>query len=408
MHREELLENRSTQFESARKQSEAEFETLRGALASRANRLAKDEQNLEQTRKDNYRRKHELDELAQRLEPRARALAAAEQELESRAAIINGHESSWLAIQQKVAGLESANLDLEIRIEENASKIKALEAERQRLQQSLGDAKRELAGTTNAFHLAKEQHREELELLQEQVAFAQEELQQFRNVRNHPLGMEYELPRPEDQPKIGRESLATDKDRSAPLLWQLETPGQFHLTHPDIINWLSSEWNGEPWNIPNEVTLAGYGPVSEEQMIGHLDRWGCSVWPGETEWVIVGRDDWTPEALDSLIRDREGQSIRIVSQEMFLAAVTSGHDPFAADDEIFLAFAEGHPALEYLINAGFEWPHLIEEELPPSPEFFRTNAVEESPLALLGYCVGITNGLPVRRRREVLRESYEE
>jgi hypothetical protein len=142
-------------------------------------------------------------------------------------------------------------------------------------------------------------------------------------------------------------------------------------------------------------------------MIDHLQEWGCAPYLDGNEWIIVGREEWTPEKLDELIAESEGEDIKIVSQELFLAAVISGHDPFMADEEVLMAFAEGHPALEYLRDTAFEWPlGCLGPIDPPPPDPF---GVEISPLKAMDppYTVG-ERGYRESTRRKILTKAFND
>jgi hypothetical protein len=180
----------------------------------------------------------------------------------------------------------------------------------------------------------------------------------------------------------------------------------FHLSDERVIRWLSSDIEEPGWEIPEQATMLGEGPISWNQMFEHLGEWYCVPYLNGKEWIIVGREEWTPKELDELIAEREGEDIKIVSQELFLAAVISGHDPFMADEEVLLAFAEGHPALEYLRDAGFEWPFLC-EWIDWEPEEWRFRGVEKSPLKEMEppYTVGEC-GLDEKPRRRILTKAF--
>ncbi len=81
----------------------------------------------------------------------------------------------------------------------------------------------------------------------------------------------------------------------------------------------------------------------------------------EPEIILVGRQEW--EAIDILLQRRIGKKVRVYSQEMFLAWVLSGCDPFDLEPEEIRGLAGNHPALDYLEHvAGFDWPTTI---VPP-------------------------------------------
>jgi hypothetical protein len=90
---------------------------------------------------------------------------------------------------------------------------------------------------------------------------------------------------------------------------------------------------------------------------------------------------------------------------MFMGALATRDDPFeSADNKTLLAFADGHPALEYLISSGFEWPIVLARNgvgpLEDPPE------VTESPIHVLGYRVG-KSGLAATERRKILKASFQ-
>ena len=91
-----------------------------------------------------------------------------------------------------------------------------------------------------------------------------------------------------------------------------------------------------------------------------------------------------------------------------MTGILTTHDPFSLPIEILMKFAEGHPALEYLISQGFEWPEIILEEDYGIPVYLRgsNERVEESPLFRMGYQVGITNGQEPSVRHALLRDAY--
>ena len=106
---------------------------------------------------------------------------------------------------------------------------------------------------------------------------------------------------------------------------------------------------------------------------------------------------------------RQGESLRIYSQEMLLAALITGRDPLDSEDvELLEDFKRGHPALEFLAESGFEWPAL---STPDTTEIKRVGAeslgVLESPLHALGYRVGETSWLSEEERRGILLHAFE-
>jgi hypothetical protein len=88
---------------------------------------------------------------------------------------------------------------------------------------------------------------------------------------------------------------------------------------------------------------------------------------------------------------------------MFVAYWTSGLDPFD-DVEVARAFAEDHPALEFISSQWMEWVSRNVGENTGSGEIF-IDAPETGVLGYLGYRVGKTKGLAVADRRKFLLRS---
>lgn len=181
----------------------------------------------------------------------------------------------------------------------------------------------------------------------------------------------------------------------------------FSLNDIELLDALSCEVT-EKFEVPDEVVTLGSGPFPEDQFDDYLLRLGIEADSSGYPWIIVGREGWIEEKLDNLLEDVDLNEIRIFSQELFLIGYLTTHDPFSLPDEILLKFAEGHPALEYLINSGFEWPVIVVEEDYGEPVYVRGGMVrvDESPLARMGYHVGVNKGLPRSKRKKLLTEAY--
>jgi hypothetical protein len=177
----------------------------------------------------------------------------------------------------------------------------------------------------------------------------------------------------------------------------------------DILEWLSSPVIEGTFTLPKDVTIIGQDPLNNNDLIAYLESQGCDCWVNGCTWIIVGRDGFTLDELDDLIEEQWENEPKILSQELLFAAVISGQDPFTADEEILLKFAEGHPALEHLLHGGLLWPEVIEMEPLGEPQHGQTNAdrVEHSPLNMMNYRVGRTNGLYPNQRHNILKEAFE-
>jgi hypothetical protein len=129
----------------------------------------------------------------------------------------------------------------------------------------------------------------------------------------------------------------------------------------------------------------------------------------DLEHIIVGRRGWSKSELLAQIEERDGGPLRIYSQEMFCGMLATGRDPFDEDDSTLLeAFAEDHPALQFLMSLPEPWPEVRSEDSGEVVEIGNADfGVSESPLHLLGYRVGSTSPLTASQRRNVLTECFE-
>jgi hypothetical protein len=179
----------------------------------------------------------------------------------------------------------------------------------------------------------------------------------------------------------------------------------------DVIHKLSENVT-EIIQPPDCITTIGSGPFLEEDFDEYLKCLDITPVSGGGHWIIVGRDGWDEGKLIELIEDNDLDEVVVLSQELFVAGIISTHDPFSLPDDILMKFADGHPALEFLMKQGFEWPEIILEELD-EPRYVLDprgsyDRVEESPLCLMGYRVGETRGLPYQKRRNILQKTYSD
>jgi len=144
----------------------------------------------------------------------------------------------------------------------------------------------------------------------------------------------------------------------------------------------------------------GHGPWPEQELESALTDLNYEFYQlpdADLEYIIVGRKDWSKTDLLAQIDARDGQPLRIYSQEMFFAKLVTGRDPFDAEDESLLkAFAEDHPALQFLMSLPSPWPAVSDEESREIQEVDVGDfGVSESPLHILGYKVGVTSDLSI-------------
>ena len=112
------------------------------------------------------------------------------------------------------------------------------------------------------------------------------------------------------------------------------------------------------------------------------------------------------------ISARQGSTLRIYSQEMFIFKIVTGRDPFDEDDRaLLMAFAQDHPALQYLMSLPEPWPEITAPDEDASDEFFEVEpssfGVSNSPLYFLGYQVGSYSKLSTVARRNILTQCFQ-
>lgn len=187
-----------------------------------------------------------------------------------------------------------------------------------------------------------------------------------------------------------------------------ESATPFAINSMAVLGWLSSAVL-DAFQPPEEVVSIGSGPFPEDDFDDYLKTLDITPCTSGCNWVIVGRAGWTPQQLEELIEEAAPGELRVFSQELFIAGQLSTHDPFSADPDLLMEFAKGHPALEYLMGSGFEWPILEELEELGVPQYVRGsyNGVDESPIYRMGYVVGITNGLSLHERQKLLTKAFE-
>lgn len=185
------------------------------------------------------------------------------------------------------------------------------------------------------------------------------------------------------------------------------------LLNQTVMAWMLQESGPEETEIENGwLGSTGHGPWSDQELESALTNLNYEFYQlpdADLEYIIVGRKDWSKTDLLAQIDARDGQPLRIYSQEMFFAKLVTGRDPFDAEDESLLeAFAEDHPALQFLISLPSSWPTVSGEESMEIQEVDVGDfGVSESPLHILGYKVGATSDLSISERRKILNQCYE-
>lgn len=191
--------------------------------------------------------------------------------------------------------------------------------------------------------------------------------------------------------------------------------GEVIIRSFETVQWLVSQFE-DPYErvVPKQVLLVGDGPWPIDNFTELLQEIGFEVWQNgcdaDIEVVIVGRENWSESVIDAQIEERDGESLRVYPQELFVILLAMQADPLEiADPESLLKFVDGHPVFEYLFNQEFPWPETAFEDGPPATvgEGFDGEDAS-SPLYKMGYSVAQQVALTPSRRHDLLEETYAE
>ena len=186
-------------------------------------------------------------------------------------------------------------------------------------------------------------------------------------------------------------------------------------THTPLNSMVVRDWyfsvEKESHSLPSTVGLIGEGPFEQSDLSEFLQNAGIEVQGIDpaTEYVLLGRDEWTQEEVDDLIDGRRGRTLRIYSQEMFLTFMACGTDPFYAEPIVLYAFRDGHVGLEFVSEGWSGWvATFVHKDGPRTAikRFIGGDWPKVGPLHEMGYVVG-NNGAPVRQRRRTLRNAFK-
>lgn len=170
--------------------------------------------------------------------------------------------------------------------------------------------------------------------------------------------------------------------------------------------WFFTSLNPAPCS-ESFLSTVGSFPLLEDDFDSLLREGGLEVnyISGDTDVLIIGEEEWDEEDVNELLDAREGKSLKVYSQEMFLSYWACGRDPFEEKREIVELFGEAHPALEFLSDTGFDWPSTF-VNLGSSREL-TIELVEKGLLKYMGYTVGESKGLPPNQRRTILETVFK-
>jgi hypothetical protein len=360
--------------------------------------------------------------------------------------------SRTLEIEVRSSALELAETEISSRsnkLEQWARDLRTFQSRVDRLDQEALEIATERTRSQEKIELQQNQHKERLSLIRKQRSDLREEEKRLcqldiliRNrekdvkreeakiidVSNKNFALRNDKKTLSSQVKLLGESLSETQAALEELTVEHEELKTSHqialsgtmvekttaLAHPTVLAWLLQEGDPDTAKIEHGwLGTSGQGPWDQESLTTCLEELGYQFYPlsdDELEYIIVGREDWSASDLRSLISSREGLPLRIYSQEMFFAKLTTGRDPFDANDpELLEAFAEDHAALQFLMALPDAWPEI---SLPADNHVKVVDpgsygGVTQSPLNILEYHVGVTSKLSSVGRRNILAACLE-
>jgi predicted nucleic acid-binding Zn-ribbon protein len=181
-----------------------------------------------------------------------------------------------------------------------------------------------------------------------------------------------------------------------------------------VLQWLAQDATAECIGLDEDARLGWSGIGSYERdafdrLLGGLDIQQFEIPHPSITHVVVGRNGWSKENLLAQIDMREGETLRVYSQELLLAALITGRDPLEDPDaEVLESFRRGHPALEFLAQSELEWPSVFTTDTSiVDGTSLESLGVNKSPLHFLGYMTGKRTVLSQQDRHQILQEAFE-
>lgn len=303
------------------------------------------------------------------------------------------------------------------RLAEREATINKNFAELQRREIELRDAKSAMAGCTPEVVSAL---REKVKNLQDQVSTAtlasRQKLMRLQEQLDAADGSVQSLLAAKSE--LGR-LLDIARRKNSPPAERVKVPvgptgSLVSLSDRKIVDWMLEEASPEQAEVDHGyLSLVGEGPWRGDQLGLLMEQRGFSLWKLPDQdvcHVVVGRNNWDAEELEEQIASMGDMELRIYSQEMWFAKLVTGRDPFdSGDQDLLMAFAKGHDALQYLIARDNPWPEVTSQDLVVGDGVFTegTEFGATSPLHNFGYQVGASSGLSERERRVILANFLE-
>ena len=326
-------------------------------------------------------------------------------------------ESSAKQAQEEIDRRKVEVGDLDALRSELDDKLRAAEAvlaDHKKAQSDLRSAKREIkkkSEETEALAAEVEQVKERLKKLQERHRILKTEHSEVQDQYATASEALEERTKELESSRLRTDCLRLERDQ---VKAQLASMPELNITSEALLQWLAQDGTPDCIGLDEDSQLGwsgvgSYDPDAFDRLLIELGIQQYALPHPSITHVVVGRVGWSKEDLLTQIDMRQGQTLRVYSQEMLLAALITGRDPLDCEDpEVLDCFKKGHPALEFLAESELEWPSFSASDTSEIDVVGGESlGVTESPLHALGYKVGETSWLSQKERQEILRDAFE-
>lgn len=187
--------------------------------------------------------------------------------------------------------------------------------------------------------------------------------------------------------------------------------GLFGLNLSTIRDALCSDMRAseQPWS-PRVLGTVGDGPWDGPEFDRFLQNRGFEpIEPPHTsiDGLVVGMRGWSGDVLSRQIYDKDANSLRVYTQELFVVGLVLGRDPYdVLDQAVIEEVANIHPAIQFILHREFSWPWTASVQDSDSVvEWEEQDWNLESPLMKMGYSAR-ADGPSQDMRRNVLESAF--
>lgn len=165
--------------------------------------------------------------------------------------------------------------------------------------------------------------------------------------------------------------------------------------------------------IPTMIATHGSGPWDLNEFDNFLMSREITLFempnPAITG-LILGANDWSGIELAEQLYEKNLNSLKIYTQELFFLGLIAGRDPYDfLEQEVIDEVGKNHPAIQFILNQNFEWPWSENSNYSESDEDWEidnTDWSSESVLKLMGYNAS-ASGPDGVTRRYILKQVFE-